>query len=46
MAYVNPSNVNPYETPKAAVAEAAEEFQPVKLFSVSGRIGQQQTQKR
>ena len=39
MANVSPSNVNPYETPKAAVAETAEQFQPVKLFSVSGRIG-------
>ena len=39
MANVNPSNVNPYETPKAAVADATELFQPVKLFSGSGRIG-------
>jgi uncharacterized membrane protein YhaH (DUF805 family)/Tfp pilus assembly protein PilE len=30
---------NPYETPKAAVAESAGETQPVKLFSISGRIG-------
>jgi uncharacterized membrane protein YhaH (DUF805 family)/Tfp pilus assembly protein PilE len=30
---------NPYETPKAAVAEAAGETQAVKLFSISGRIG-------
>jgi uncharacterized membrane protein YhaH (DUF805 family)/type II secretory pathway pseudopilin PulG len=30
---------NPYETPKAAVSESAGETQPVKLFSVSGRIG-------
>ncbi len=33
------SNVNPYETPKAAVADTAQHFQPVQLFSVSGRIG-------
>jgi len=39
MANVNPSNVNPYETPKAAVADATELFQPVKPFSGSGRIG-------
>ena len=32
--------VNPYAAPKAAVADAAtNEVQPVKLFSVSGRIG-------
>lgn len=31
--------VNPYAGPKAAVAEPAEEFQEVKVFSVSGRIG-------
>ncbi len=30
---------NPYETPKAAVDEAADETQPVKLLSISGRIG-------
>jgi uncharacterized membrane protein YhaH (DUF805 family) len=33
------ANVNPYETPKAAVADTTQHFQPVKLFSVSGRIG-------
>jgi uncharacterized membrane protein YhaH (DUF805 family) len=33
------ANVNPYETPKAAVADTTRHFQPVKLFSVSGRIG-------
>lgn len=31
--------VNPYETPKAALAESAGETQPVRLFAVSGRIG-------
>jgi len=31
--------VNPYHAPKAAVSEAAGETQPVKVFSVSGRIG-------
>lgn len=30
---------NPYETPQAAVAEAPGATQPVKVFSVSGRIG-------
>jgi uncharacterized membrane protein YhaH (DUF805 family) len=30
---------NPYVAPRAAVTDAAEEFQPVRLFSVSGRIG-------
>ncbi len=33
------ANVNPYETPKAAVADTTQHFQPVQLFSVSGRIG-------
>ena len=31
--------VNPYAGPKAAVAEAAEEYQEVKVFGTSGRIG-------
>lgn len=31
--------VNPYAKPNAAVAEAAEEFQEVRVFSTSGRIG-------
>jgi uncharacterized membrane protein YhaH (DUF805 family) len=31
--------VNPYAKPNAAVAEAAEEYQEVKVFSTSGRIG-------
>jgi uncharacterized membrane protein YhaH (DUF805 family) len=31
--------VNPYAAPKAALDDAAEETQPVKIFSVSGRIG-------
>jgi uncharacterized membrane protein YhaH (DUF805 family) len=30
---------NPYGAPRAAVGERAEQFQPVKLFAVSGRIG-------
>jgi len=30
---------NPYQSPRAAVDEAPEETQPVKPFSVSGRIG-------
>ena len=31
--------VNPYAKPNAAVAEAGEEYQEVKVFSASGRIG-------
>lgn len=31
--------VNPYAAPKAAVGDAADETQPVRIFSVSGRIG-------
>jgi uncharacterized membrane protein YhaH (DUF805 family) len=31
--------VNPYAKPNAAVTEAAEEYQEVKVFSTSGRIG-------
>ena len=31
--------VNPYAAPKAALDDAAEETQPVRIFSVSGRIG-------
>lgn len=31
--------VNPYAAPKAAVEDAAQETQPVRIFSVSGRIG-------
>jgi uncharacterized membrane protein YhaH (DUF805 family) len=30
---------NPYGAPRAAVGERAEQFQPVKVFAVSGRIG-------
>jgi uncharacterized membrane protein YhaH (DUF805 family) len=30
---------NPYGAPRAAVGDAAEDFQPVKILSVSGRIG-------
>jgi uncharacterized membrane protein YhaH (DUF805 family) len=30
---------NPYVAPRAALADAAEEVQPVRLLSVSGRIG-------
>lgn len=33
------ASVNPYQAPAAAVADAGEQTQPVKLFSVSGRIG-------
>lgn len=33
------STQNPYVAPRAAVDDAPEEYQPVKLFSVSGRIG-------
>ena len=33
------ANVNPYETPKAPVADSALRYEPVNLFSVSGRIG-------
>jgi uncharacterized membrane protein YhaH (DUF805 family) len=33
------ATVNPYRAPAAAVADSAEEFQPVRIFSVSGRIG-------
>jgi uncharacterized membrane protein YhaH (DUF805 family) len=40
MATPQPQAINPYATPRAAVAdEATTEVQPVKLFSVSGRIG-------
>lgn len=30
---------NPYGAPRAAVGDAAEEFQPVRIFAVAGRIG-------
>jgi uncharacterized membrane protein YhaH (DUF805 family) len=30
---------NPYGAPRAAVGDAGEEFQPVRIFAVSGRIG-------
>ena len=30
---------NPYGAPRAMVGDAAEEFQPVKILAVSGRIG-------
>ena len=33
------ANVNPYETPKAPVADSTLRVEPVQLFSVSGRIG-------
>lgn len=33
------ANVNPYQAPSAAVADAGSETQPVRVFSVSGRIG-------
>jgi uncharacterized membrane protein YhaH (DUF805 family) len=38
MASATPA-VNPYAKPNAAVAEAAEQYQEVKVFSTSGRIG-------
>ena len=31
--------VNPYRAPAAAVADTAEEYQPVNIYSASGRIG-------
>jgi uncharacterized membrane protein YhaH (DUF805 family) len=34
-----PSSVNPYATPKSAVAESGPPFEPAKLFSISGRMG-------
>lgn len=33
------ATVNPYRAPTAAVADSAEQYQEVKLFAVSGRIG-------
>jgi uncharacterized membrane protein YhaH (DUF805 family) len=30
---------NPYGAPRAAVGDAAEKFQPIRIFAVSGRIG-------
>jgi uncharacterized membrane protein YhaH (DUF805 family) len=33
------ANVNPYQAPAAAVADVGDQTQPVKVFSVSGRIG-------
>lgn len=33
------ASVNPYRAPAAAVADTAEQFQPVSIFSSSGRIG-------
>lgn len=33
------ASVNPYQAPAAKVADAGEQFQPVKLLSISGRIG-------
>jgi uncharacterized membrane protein YhaH (DUF805 family) len=33
------ANVNPYQAPAAAVADPGAEAQPVKLFSIAGRIG-------
>lgn len=38
MANATPA-VNPYAKPNAAVAEAGEQYQEVKVFSTSGRIG-------
>lgn len=39
MAEPQAGTVNPYAAPKAAVGDAADETQPVNIFSVSGRIG-------
>ena len=40
MATPQSQSINPYATPRAAVADAATaEVQPFKLFSVSGRVG-------
>lgn len=33
------ANVNPYQAPGAAVADAGDQVQPVRLLSISGRIG-------
>jgi len=33
------ATANPYRAPAAAVADAAEEFQPVNIYSTQGRIG-------
>lgn len=33
------TNVNPYQTPAAAVADAGDQVQEVKVFSTEGRIG-------
>jgi uncharacterized membrane protein YhaH (DUF805 family) len=33
------ATVNPYRAPVAAVADAAEQYQPVNVYSASGRIG-------
>jgi uncharacterized membrane protein YhaH (DUF805 family) len=33
------ADVNPYQAPAAAVADPGDQTQPVKLFSISGRIG-------
>ena len=35
----NPASVNPYRAPAAAVADAADEYEPVNIYSASGRIG-------
>ena len=35
----DPTSVNPYAAPKSAVAEAGPQYEPVKIFSISGRIG-------
>lgn len=33
------TDINPYQAPAAALADAGESTQPVRVFSVSGRIG-------
>lgn len=39
MAQQNAVQPNPYSAPRAALDDAREEYQPVRVFSVSGRIG-------
>ena len=39
MAAPQAGDVNPYAAPKAAVSDAIEQTQPVRFFSISGRIG-------
>jgi uncharacterized membrane protein YhaH (DUF805 family) len=39
MAQQNAAAANPYGAPRASVVDAPEEYQPVRIFAVSGRIG-------